>query len=76
MLGIRLWKNIEHMFATFRGAVNIGHIATFRGQIPHMLGQHLGVPPETLDQTIWHLKTPQNAVENEVSTARETVSAG
>ena len=54
---LRRWGNIEHMFATFRGAVNIGHIATFRGQIPNMLGQHLGVRPmvprpETLEETL------------------------
>ena len=44
-----------------------------------MLGQHLGVrpmvPPETLEEDLGPLKTPQNAVENEVSMARETVSA-
>ena len=53
---LRIWGNIEYMFATFRGAVNIGHIATFRGQIPNILDQHLGVrpmvPPETLEETL------------------------
>ena len=82
---LRPWKNIEHMVATFREAVNIGHIATFRGQIPHMLGQHLGVrpmvPPETLDERGRDPLTPQKPSKRRGKRgfhrmARETVSAG
>ena len=34
--------NIEHIVATFREAVNIRHIATFRANIANIFGQYLG----------------------------------
>ena len=43
VLAIRLVKNDEHIVETFRGAVVIKHVATFRRPAAHMFIQHLGV---------------------------------
>ena len=40
---LRMCGNDEHIVETFRGAVVIKHVATFRRPAAHMFIQHLGV---------------------------------
>ena len=61
---VRISHFVEHVDQTFRRAINIEHVPTFRPLGRHMLGQHLGMAATS---GVHHSRAPLRAAYGDAS---------